>query len=259
VTYVGAPVEDALAACPVVTSMVVHPNNGRVYITTITNDANLTTTGGQTRLVWDYVNGGTWSTDVVFDPNGESTGIPIRHAWVAPAPNAAFAGATQALTYWHTDAASPVTIQRENGTGTGIAFKDSAPNAHWITMTYKTGPLQPDLDGFARFWRMQLQADSLEAHDLTMQLLYDGAPASYYQESTTWTSTSIATFDRFPQVDVEMLCGNQKAKRVQVVLTDATPTGGGATTGQGPSWASLTLELGIKPGRYVNIPAAQRG
>ena len=131
--------------------------------------------------------------------------------------------------------------------------------SQWVTMSYTSAPLKPDLDGFARFWRVQLQADALEGHDRTMQLLYDFAPASYYQESGTWTAPQIVAFDRYPQVDAETLCGNQKAKAIQIVLTDAAPTGGGAVTGQGPSWASLSLQLGVKQGsRYPNLPSAQR-
>ena len=84
VSYVSGPVEDLLAACPVVTSMVVHPNAGRVYITTITNDASPATTGGASRLVWDYLHGGIWSSDTVWDTDLAATGLACRAAWVAP-------------------------------------------------------------------------------------------------------------------------------------------------------------------------------
>ena len=253
VSYVGAPVEDFLAACPIVTSMVVHPNAGRVYITTITNDAAPATTNGATRLVWDYLNGGVWSVDNLWDTDAGAAGLACRAGWVANAGG--IAGAAQGATY-HC-ASSGGRVYRENTLGTGAgAYLDAG--SQWITMTYKSAPIRPDPGGFARFWRVQLEADSLETHDFTMQLLYDFAPASYYQESHTWTGPQAATFDRFPQIDVEMVPGNQKAKAIQVVFTDATPTGGGATTGQGPSWATIIVELGIDGGRFPNIPGAQR-
>ena len=251
VTYVGAAVEDSLAACPIVTSMVVHPNAGRVYITTIQNDSNPVTTGGATRLVWDYLEN-CWSTDTLWDADAGATGLGVRAAWIAQAGG--MQGAPQGPAY-HCASPSGREYRETFGQGAG-AYLDAG--SQWITMRYRGSLWKPSLGGFARMWRLQMQADSLEAHDYTVTLTFDGAPAAYYSESVTWTALQAAQFDRFPQLDTEMLIDNQKARSVQVEIFDATPAGGGVVTGQGASWAGLSLELGVKEGLYRNIPAGQR-
>lgn len=251
VTYVSGPVEDSLAACPIVTSMVVHPNAGRVYITTVQSDTSPVTTGGATRLVWDYLES-CWSTDTLWDMDASATGLPVRAAWIAQAGG--IAGAPQGPTY-HCASSSGRVYRESFGMGAG-AYLDAG--GQWVTMRYRGSLWKPSLGGFARMWRLQMQADSLESHDYTVTLTFDGAPAPYYNESVTWTAVQAAQFDRFPQLDTEMLIDNQKARSVQVEIFDATPTGGGATTGQGASWAGFSLELGVKEGLYKNIPAGQR-
>jgi hypothetical protein len=90
-------------------------------------------------------------------------------------------------------------------------------------------------------------------------LTFDGAPASVYNESWTFHASDVASYDRFPIVDTEMLVGNQKAKAVTIAYSDAPPTGGPvAVTGQGMSLASFTVELGVDGTRYPNVPAGQR-
>lgn len=254
VKYVSGPVEDLLAAAPIVTSMVVHPNNGRVYITLLTSDQAPTLSGLPSRLVWDYTNGGTWSNDVLWDTDRSASGLACRAAWIADA--AGVANAPQGPTYHCSSADYNGRVYRESyGVGAG-AYMDAGST--WVTMKYQSAWLKASAAGFQRFWRTMLQADSLETHDFTMTLTFDYAAASYYNEAHTWTATQIAAFDRAPQVDVVMTPLNQKAKAIQVTLTDATPTGGGASTGQGPSWATISLELGVDKGLYKNLPPAQR-
>jgi len=65
-------------------------------------------------------------------------------------------------------------------------------------------------------------------------------------------------FDRYPQIDVEHLVGNQKAKAIQVTLVDSAPIGS-YITGQGFQWSSITMEVGVEDGgRYANLPPGQR-
>jgi hypothetical protein len=243
VQYLSKPVENTLNANPVVTSMVVHPNAGRVYVTCVPIDTGFTS---GVRLVWDYLQGGIWSVDNMFDADTSQTSAGARTAYVANT-------ASQGLAY-HWVTSSGRVYRETNGVGAN-AYTDAGT---WVTMTYQSAWLKRTLAGFARFWGVQLLADSLEAHDFTMTLTYDYAPSSYYNEAYTWTAPQIAAFDRTPQIQVHMTPGNQKAEVIQVTLNDAPPTGGGATTGQGPSWAALVLELGVKEGAYRNIPPAQR-
>lgn len=256
VKYVGAAVEDALAqegfvnACSIVTSMVLHPTAGLVYITTIVND-QITFSANQTRIVWDYIQG-VWSTDILWDTDFAITGLSARHAWIAMAGGVA--GAVQAPTYHCLSNVGRV-YRETNGVGAG-AYLDAGST--WITSRYR-GPLwKPTMGGFARFWRAQFQGDSKEACDLTVTLTFDGAPSSYYSEVTTWTAAQIAAFDRAPQIDFELCINNQKARSIQFEISDATPTGGGVVTGQGSQWAAVSLELGVKPGLYRNLPDGQR-
>lgn len=247
VKYVGGPIQDLLNANPVVTSMVVHPNAGRVYITCVPNDATITV---GVRLVWDYLNGGVWASDLLFDGAASQASAGVRAAFVA---NVGLLGPTY---HWVTPAG--VLYRETNGVGAGSYYDGAASTATWVTMSYRGALWKPTLAGFARFWGVQLVGDNLDPHDFTMTLTFDGAPSSYYNEPHTWTKAQIAAFDRAPQIHVWMIPGNQKAESIQVTLTDATPTGGGASTGQGPSWAGLVVELGVKEGLYRNLPPAQR-
>lgn len=253
VKYVSKNVEDTLAANPVVTSMVVHPNNGRVYITCTPTEPGFGFSGHGVRLVWDYLQDGIWSTDLLADASGSGfTDTVVR---CATAANSLSQGTSY---YWAT--AQGVVYRETMGTGAN-SYLD---NATWVPMTYQSAWLKPELSmqgrsKFALFWRVQLEADQLDPHNFTMQLTYDYAPSSYYQESYTWTADKIAAFDRAPQEDIQLMCGNQKAKAIQVTLTDATPTGAALVTGQGPSWAQIILELGVESGKpFLNLPAAQR-
>lgn len=242
-SYVGGNVQDTLNANPVVTSMVLHPNAGRVYITCVPTDVGFTS---GVRLVWDYGQGGTWSVDQMFDADTSQTSAGARAAWVA---NTAAQGNAY---HWVTAAGR---VYRETN---GVGASSYMDGAHYVQMTYQSAWLKPQIGGFARFWGLSLRGDSFEAHDFSMTLTYDYAPSSYYNETHTWTKAQIATFDRFPLVTVSMIPGNQKAEAIQFTLVDATPTGGGATTGQGPNWAAVVLELGVKEGAYRNLPPGQR-
>jgi hypothetical protein len=251
VVYVGKAVEDALAARPVVTSMVLHPDAGRVYITTRLSDSVTSSATTQTRIVWDYIQN-CWSTDTLWDADAAASGLDVSAAWVAMVGGTT--GQSQAATYHCLSPGGRVYRERTGADGAG-AYMDSGT---WVTAHYRGALWKASLGGFSRYWRLQLQADSLEGCDLTATLTFDGAPSTYYNEQDVWTSPQIAAFDRYPQVDVEMLVNNQKARSIQLDLVDGPPTGGGAVTGQGMSWAAVSLELGVKPGLYRNIPDGQR-
>jgi len=242
VSYLSGPVEDALAANPVVTSMVVHPTAGRVYITCVPSDPGF---ASGVRLVWDYQQGGVWSLDTLYDV--DTATVPgARCAWVAQA-------AGRSVVHWATTAGR---VYREtNGLGAN-AYTDAG---HWISMTYASAWLKPTEGGFARFWRVLCEGDSLDPASLTVTLTFDGAPSSYYSESSAWAyAGAISAFDRFPQVDVQMTPGNQKAKSIQVTMSDAPPSPPSFTTGQGFSFGAIVLDLGVKDGTYRNVPPAQR-
>lgn len=260
VHYISGPVEDLIAANPVCTGVVVHPNNNLIYfemtrIDSVDDDAQ------GVRLVYDYVNQ-CWSSDTHWDFNLEVDTMAARTTWVSGGLGARIGGAgsiNMPLVYWSDFAGN---VYREtSGVLTTNAYVDvsAAGSTHWVTATFTSAWFKPALAGFARFWRVQIQSDRLDPAFLGMSFQFDYAPASVYTELNQWTATQIAAFDRTPQVDVEHLVGNQKAKAIQVTLQDAQPAEG-YTTGQGFQWATISLEVGVEQqGRYMNLPSGQRG
>lgn len=258
VHYLSGNVEDFIDANPVCTGALAHPSQGRVYFEMAPNDSPSVGTG--VRLVYDYI-AQCWSIDSHFSFDLGGDFAAARSTWVAGGRGDTLSGvANMPLVYW---ADITGAVYRENsGVLVANAYVDAHPLAsvtHWITATFTSAWFKPSLSGFARFWRAQVQGDRLDPAQLTIGFQFDYAAASYYTETNSWTDAAIATFDRIPQVDVEHLVGNQKAKAIQVTLTDAQPVGS-YTTGQGFSWASLSLEVGIDDqGRNQNLPSAQRG
>lgn len=259
VHYLSGPVEDIMALNPVCTGVLVHPSNGSVYFEFAPTDAIGASTDGF-RLVYDYINGG-WSTDTHFSYVNSNDGCAARTTWIAGGLGSTVSGGTanQPLVYWADYSGS---VYRENsGVPVANAYIDmnAAGNvSRWITMSFTSAWFKPALAGFARFWRAQIQSDRLDPAQLTIAFQFDYANAAFYTESSSWTDAQIATFNRLPQVDVEHLVGNQKAKAIQVTLTDAQPVGS-YSTGQGFQWATISLELGVEDqGRYMNLPSGQR-
>lgn len=240
VRYISGPVEDTFAANPIVTSMVLHPTQGRVYVTCTPTDTGFSS---GTRLVWDYDQGGVWSIDAVWDTN----------LGIFNGARCAFTAGTGSRIAYHWATPQGIVYRETNGIGSQ-AYTDAGT---WVTMTYTSALLTPNEGGFTRFWRAFLEGDSLEVANLSIVCTFDGAPSSYYSEPSSWTAANVTAFDRYPQVDVEHIVGNQKAKSIQVSISDAQPLS--FTTGQGFSFARIVLEMGIKEGAYRNIPAAQRG
>lgn len=241
VHYVSGPVEDTLRANPIVTSMVVHPTAGRVYITCVPTDTGFTS---GVRIVWDYLQGGTWSTDAIFDGDTGQTSAGARTAFVATT-------ATLGTAYHWVTSIGRVYVET-SGVGAN-AYTDAGT---WVTMAYTSAWLKPSKAGFARFWRAMLNADSLEPANFTLTLTFDGAPASYYSEPQSWTGAQVAAFDRFPVVEVEKVPNNQQAKSIQIAFVDAQPAA--FTTGQGLSLNGFSLDTGVKQGPYQNLPQGQR-
>lgn len=245
VRYLSGPVEDTLAANPVVTAAVLSPTRGRVYFSVAPSDASPTL---GVRLVWDYAQGGVWSTDQLNDPDQSLSSAAARCAWVA------YSEALSGLAYhWATPLGR---VYRETN---GIGASSYMDAGQFVTMVYQSARLKPTEGGFARFWGMQVETDVLETGappQVTITLTFDGANSGYYSEPHTWTGAQLATFDRFPTADFLMTPGNQKAKSITVTVSDATS--GSPVTGQGISIGGFVLELGVKDGAYRNIPPAQR-
>lgn len=261
VHYLSGPVEDILSANPIVTSMNVHPTNGRVYITAISSwTKNGSGYLSGVRLVWDYIQG-VWSQDLLADPSTGLAGAGATTGFVAStgvSQDLAYGAQPLAPRYFWSDVNAKVS--RENlGMESNAYLDQTSTSTAWVSMTFTTSFIRAQVKGFARWWRVILSSDTLTPAQVAMTLTYDGAPASYYSEVGNWTDSAIATFDRYPITDILMTPGNQKAAEIQVTLSDSAPTSESIGTGQGFSWSTLTFEMGIKQGQtYKNLPAAQR-
>lgn len=259
VHYISGPVEDTIALNPVCTGVSVHPTNGRIYFEMYPG-GGMTSASLGVRLVYDYITQ-CWSIDSHFSFISSRDFSAARCTWIAGGLGLNAAGNFTNMPLLHWADYSGSVYRETSGVPAANAYVDvsSSGSLRWITASYTSAWFKPALSGFARFWRAQIQCDQFDAAQLIMSYQFDYAPASYYHETNVFTDTQIAAFDRFPQVDVEHLVGNQKAKAIQVTLVDAAPVGG-YTTGQGFQWATITLEVGIEDGgRYANLPPGQRG
>jgi hypothetical protein len=241
-SYISGPVEDLMATYPAVTSIVVHPTNGRAYIACVDNDAAPST---GVRLVWDYTHGSAWSVDTLIDPDTGFQG-PVRCAWVANT-------STQGLAYHWANAGGHVSRETP---GDPAVSNSMADGGVFVGMTYASAWLKPALDGFARFWRVLVQGQRVDSANLSVTLTFDYS--STYHEIGSWTASQVLSFPLLPLVDLELVPGNQKARAIQVTITDAPPTGGSSFAGAGYTWSALTIEAGVKDGRYQNVPTGQR-
>jgi hypothetical protein len=188
-----------------------------VYIYCTATDASPST---GIRLVWDYLHDGVWSTDTLGDS------LAVRTAWNAQTSGQGIAH------HWATDAGA---AWRENiGIGAG-AYLD---NGKWVTGQVVGAWTKPTLSGFARFWRVQVSSDVLEPAQINMSLAFDFSGT--YTESNSWYGYNIVNFDRYPVCDVQMVPGNQKAKAIQVTLSDAPTIVPGLFHGTSPPAVSVT-------------------
>lgn len=257
VHYLSGAVEDFIAANPICTGAVCTPSQGRCYFEMAPTETFNTGTLGA-RLVYDYINQ-CWSSDTHYNPDVLRDGVAARTTWVAGGRGFTLSGnANMPLVYW---ADSLGSVYRESS---GIIAQNTyadvsrSGTAHWVTATFTSAWFKPALSGFARFWRVQIQGDMLDKAQLSTSYQFDYAPASNYSETNTVTDNDMLAFNRYPQVDIEHLVGNQKSKAIQVTLVDAAPLGG-FSTGQGLSWATISIECGIDDGgRFQNLPAGQR-
>ncbi|HEX7200193.1 MAG TPA: hypothetical protein VF213_11990, partial [Dongiaceae bacterium] len=102
---------------------------------------------------------------------------------------------------------------------------------------------------------LMFYAHFLDPADIVARVTYDyGAsgddgPVTYHYGDLAAVNTVAAQGD--------LLAGATKSQvsAVKVTLSDAPPTGGAATTGQGVRWLGLALDLFSDTDRKLNIPA----
>jgi hypothetical protein len=231
--YIGKNVENVLAQYPVITSAVLIPGQNEVRFTCCPVGATASSQGVTVRYNYLF---DAWSTDQIYNVTGPVSSCAFQTAAVVS--GAYYCGALNEQVYQE----SP-TFFMDAGT--------------YVNTTVASSWLRPSgINGWGRTWRTFFLGDELDAHDLTISFAYDYSATT--SQSYTWTWPVIQRFQGMPIERVRMDVGQQKASAIQVTITDQTPTGGGATTGQGVRFVGLTAEMGIYPGNY-RLPAAQRG
>lgn len=227
IVWIGRPVKDTLASYPTVTSAVLVAKHNQVRFTCNASDG---LTG--VVLVYDYVEK-QWST---FRYTGDGTyGCPIADACI-------YAGVWCFVT-------TAGTVYQESTT----SYLDGAST--WVPMTLETawvsaaGPL-----AFHSVRRLALHGTSYTNHDLTIQAGFD-SDTSYPQSATFLAQTPVTTVG---SEDAEVVIGTRrKCSTIRFKITDATPTSGTVSTGRGPGFDMMAIEVGIKHG-FENNPATKR-
>jgi len=227
-SYVSGPVEDTLAAYPVITSTVVHESQFHARFS-CTNEAG---TSGVV-LVLDYLTK-QWSTFEIYESVAANTKAPIVSAcnhdgtykWIAA-----------------------------NGAAYAESDTEYTDDGQWVTLSLETSWLKmAGLQGWQRAWSMSVLGERFTPHDLVISVGNDYA-ATYHQ-TTTWSDEDI---EEMPLEQIRTAMVRQKCQAIRFKLADATPTGGGAVgTGRGLAFNGIAIEAAIL-NKTRRLPAAQRG
>jgi hypothetical protein len=227
--WIGRAVKDQLISYPNVTSAVLVPNKNQVRFS-CNNDAGT----AHVVLVFDYVEK-QWTT---FRYLGGTVAIADACVWEGQ-----YTFATTARAIYQESAAT---------------YLDAGS---WVTLTLETawlsaaGPL-----AFQSVRRFALHGESHTNHDLSVWVGFDGA-ASYAQGPATFLAGSVVTSVGDLEACEVHIGNRRKCSSVRFKIQDATPTTPGTypvTTGRGPSFGTMGIEVGIKRG-FEKKPAAKRG
>ena len=222
--FIGRPIQDELLSYPNITSATLVPALNQVRFTA----NNATNTSGIV-LVYDYAEK-IWSTAKYWD--GATYGCPIADAllwngvWTFVTPTG--------------------TVYSEDATTCLDAGSKWVPQSWAISSVSATGPL-----GYQRVRRGFILGDRVTDCDLTLSFDYDDKGT--FPQSYTWKSDAVANSS--VGGNIGMRCGTQnganpRCRSFSMRVTDAAPTGPGATigTGKGCTFSAIGLEIVPRPG-----------
>ena len=228
VSWFGKPVQDVLASYPSITSAVLVPTKNEVRIT-----CNNSAGTAHTVLVWNYVER-QWST---FRYLGGS--VAIADACMC---SGVYTLATTSGAVYQEDA----TTYLDAG-----AYVSMVLETAWISAA---GPL-----AFQSVREFQMEGLSNSNHDLTVEVGFENE-TSYTQSAPFLAGSAVTAVG--PLEECTIAIGNRrKSSHLRFRMTDTTPTNPGTYpvgTGQGPSFDTVGIEVGIKQGFSTN-PATKRG
>lgn len=220
VTFVGREVQDLTATATVLSASLV-PG---------THDIRFILSSGVV-VTFDYLEG-RWATSSY--PN---TGTPLS----------AIVDNAQRWTVCSSDGH----VYQEKGASSSFPYMDTTADgvSHWVTMSLTTAhvKLGGSLQSFAQLVRVQGYGRWLDPADTLVTLTYDygrssQGPKTYTYANLHGSNAEAAVWRQGPQASSSM------CSAVQVTISDAAPTGGSATTGQGVLWLGVAFDavpLGI--------------
>jgi hypothetical protein len=235
-SFVGKPIQDTVAAYPTIDCAVVHPTE-QVAMWGCTGPS------GSIRLVYNYLLN-RWSYDVI----GQIVQANADRRVLSMA-------AHKGLLYSLLQEIAPggfrsTTVIVETPT----SYLDNGffiPTAVEVSSTKLAGVM-----GFQRAWKAGIIGERFTDHDLTIKVSTDDELTP--TQSHTFDSASVSAFPLRESMLVRIV--RQLCRSVRVRVETSTPTGIGATMGNGRGMAlsGVMLELGVHEGA-VRLPAGQKG
>lgn len=227
--YTGKNIQVVLDAYPNVLSASISDRNGCIYWEV----ANSNTGGIGSTIVYDYVHG-QWLID--FKSNNLTGAITGSHGGEV----------INGIYYW-------VTLTGQANIETPGQYLDAG---RWVDAQIDTPWIKvANLEGFSRIWIAQLMVskdfNDAGSHGIFVSLYrnYGGAPFQDFD----WQASEVDALTTSQQ-QLQMNPRIQKCESILVSMHDQAPDAG-TTTGRGPTWIGLQLEVGVKTGLY-KLPAA---
>lgn len=220
VSWIGRPVQDVLAAFPTVTSAVLVSSENQVRITCDDGASSVV-------LVYDTVEG-QWSTYRYLDGARIADACMWRGRYTI--------GLVDGRVYvedaaTHLDAGAYVPMTLETA---------------WISAA---GPV-----AFQSVRRFTLDGEAHDEHALMVSAGFD-SDAGYAQSHTFAADSPVTTVGPLESCDV-IIGTRRKCQRIRFRIQDVSPGPGNFTTGRGPSFSAMGLEVGAKKG-FRKKPSTQ--
>lgn len=230
--WIGKPVQDVLASYPNITSAVLVPKYGQVRFT-----CNNAAADHGVVLVFNYIEG-QWSVFKYSD--GSTASVPIADAvlW-----NGVYTFATTG--------GKVFTESESTYLDAGSTWVTQKLETAWISAA---GPL-----AFQSVRNFALNGVSATNHDLVVSVGFDSTTT--YQQAATFVAGSAVTATGDLEECTVSIGNRRKCESIRFKIEDATPTSPGTypvTTGQGPIFEAMALEVGVKKGLSPQ-PATKRG
>lgn len=132
-------------------------------------------------------------------------------------------------------------------------YKDAT---YWITLLATTAWIQPaGTQEYTRFRYAQFLGRSMDLHGLSIYVYCD-FDESTIRASGSWTAAQLAPIaNTVWPAQVRLQIGTQKTQSVKISISDSEPVG--ATTGQGPQFVGLALEV-LPLGGMKRLPATRK-